>query len=119
MVVVEPFFGNVPSLLFFRLQFGQSLRVHVATSWFGVGLTSPDSLHIQMDVGEIIFLKKTLFWELFYKLEAEKSFIFRNTHICVDKTSVSALMRPLLPKVSPNYKAVTCSICLHVSLFFV
>lgn len=63
MVVVEPSFGNVPSLLFFRLLFGQrvqTLRVHVATSWFGVGLTSPDSLHIQMDVGEIILNNSVL-----------------------------------------------------------
>lgn len=50
-VFVEPF------LVFSRLLIGQclpKLRVYISISWFGVHWTSPDSLHMQLHVDEII-----------------------------------------------------------------
>lgn len=50
-------FGNVPFLLFFGLLIGRCvlmLKSYIATSWFGMSLTSPESLHKQLDVLHII-----------------------------------------------------------------
>lgn len=48
----------MPLLHFLRLLIGQHVlayRGYIATAWFGVHLTSPDNLHMQLDVDEINF----------------------------------------------------------------
>lgn len=48
----------MPLLHFLRLLIGQHVLAHrgyIATAWFGMHLTSPDNLHMQLDVDEIIF----------------------------------------------------------------
>lgn len=66
------------------------LRGYIITCCFGIYFSSHGSLHMLLDVDEIIFKKRLVGTEIFFLTRGRKKrfwglFCFLNTHICVDK----------------------------------
>lgn len=59
---------------FWWYAFGWDLacRSRIATCWFGVRLTSPDSLHLLLDASEIIWNERLFVWRFLFNQRPEK-----------------------------------------------